>query len=110
MIETDCSNKIQILTSFPNMNSKHIDYIIFYELFDKNDKTNPDKIKAERKRKQFFLQLKRESFEICNIEQQGKDGQKYIFALLHCPLKRLMKEAELMRIEMRLKNVKKIKP
>ena len=98
------SAPIQILTSFPNSNNKHIDYVILYESNDKYDMISAQMLKAEQRREQFFQQLKQETFEIYNIEQV-KDDRKYVFCLLHCPVKRLMREAEFMQLEMKLKNV-----
>lgn len=105
MAESEEIVSIQILTSLPNANDKHIDYVICYEVVDKTDISSSD-LKARERREQFFQQLKQESFEIYNIEQV-KDGRTFMFCLLHCPVKRLMKEAEYLRLEMRLKNVNK---
>lgn len=105
MAESEEIISIQILTSLPNANDKHIDYVICYEVVDKADISCAD-LKARERREQFFQQLKQESFEIYNIEQV-KDGRTFMYCLLHCPVKRLMKEAEYLRLEMRLKNVNK---
>lgn len=104
IITEEKTTNIQVLTSLPNSNKKHIDYVLFYELPD--DVSSPNFIKTEQRREQFFTQLKRESFEIYNLEQTRiSDGKRQIISLLHCPVKRLMREAELLRIEMKLKNV-----
>ena len=110
IITEEKTANIQVLTSLPNSNKKHIDYVLFYELPNTADDSSllssPNFIKAEQRREQFFTQLKRESFEIYNLEQTRiSDGKRQIISLLHCPVKRLMREAELLRIEMKLKNV-----
>jgi hypothetical protein len=94
----------QELTSFPNDNLKHIDYVIVYEVHS-ND--NPDeKINEINKmREDFFIQLKKESIDIYTIEYEEND-KKYIYALLHCSLDRLLQEAETIKLEMKLKNVR----
>ena len=95
--------ELQKFCSFPNDNSKIIDYIIVYEDFD-GDTTDPAKIKILKKRKEFFKQLKVESFELYDLQNEH-DGKKTTFTLLHCPVERLLQEAENFRLEMRLKNV-----
>jgi hypothetical protein len=93
-----------ILTSFPDDNSKHIDYIITYKkLNDKDD----DKGRIEKLRDQFFKKLIRESFDIyyLDLNLSRKNKSNVVFALLHCPNERLLKEAEIVRLEMKLKNV-----
>ena len=95
--------EMQKFCSFPNDNSKIIDYIIVYEDFD-GDTTDPAKIKILKKRKEFFKQLKVESFELYDLQNEH-DGKKTTFTLLHCPVERLLQEAENFRLEMRLKNV-----
>lgn len=112
------TSSIQVLTSLPNSNHKHIDYVIFYELPLPNAASSSigggseatdsvsDELKAEERREQFFTQLRRESFEIAKLSQM-RDGKQLVYCLLHCPTKRLMREAEMLRIEMKLKNVTK---
>lgn len=93
----------QILTSFPNNNMKHIDYVIVYE--EPRDRLDEQDLKIIQKRKEFFENLKENSFELVDLEVDIGNGKKRVFSLLHCPLNRLLQEAEHIRLEMRLKNV-----
>lgn len=95
---------LQILTSFPNFNNKHIDYVIVYEVINENEFKDLEKVKIRKKRDEFFMQLIVESFEIYNIKIDY-ENKNFIYALLHCPTVRLLEEAEAMRLEMRLRNV-----
>ncbi|CAF0912236.1 unnamed protein product [Brachionus calyciflorus] len=95
-------NDFQILSNLPNQRDKHIDYVIFYEKFTEII-SDPKKVQIDKKRTEFFAQLIFEGFEIYNIEETIGE-KKYIYALLHCSIGRLMKEAENMRLELRLKN------
>lgn len=106
---TNKDDEIQILTSLPNENRKHIDYVVVHQKFNPVEAcTHRHLIKSEKKRKEFFIQLMRESFEIYNIEYEI-DKKIYVFSLLHCSLERLMEEAEAIRLEVKLKNVPSIK-
>jgi hypothetical protein len=94
----------QILTSFPNSNAKHIDYVIAYKEGNNDD---PDKkAEIESMRNAFFEALVNETIDISYIRFE-KNEQIQVYALLHCPVERLLKEAEAMKLEMKLKNVKK---
>jgi hypothetical protein len=93
--------ELQKFCSFPNDNSKIIDYVIVYEDFDPTDQA---KVKILKKRNEFFNQLKIESFELYDLQNET-DGKKMTFTLLHCPIERLLQEAEDFGHEMRLKNV-----
>ena len=95
----------QILTSFPNDNIKHIDYVIIYEEQLDRDHLDERDLKIVQKRKEFFENLKENSFELVDLEVDIGNGKKRVFTLLHCPLNRLLQEAEHIRLEMRLKNV-----
>ena len=88
----------QNLTSFPNQNNKHIDYVLFYE---KEESPDSKKVVA---RQAFFAALKAEKFEIYDIEEKH-DDKIMVFSLLHASNERLLEEAELTRHEMVLKNV-----
>ena len=104
---TNTINK-QILTNFPNSNSKHIDYVIIYEAFTELDLKKKENYLIHSIREEFFNQLKKDSFYIYYIEQElnGDDNKKtLIYALLHCSNERLLQEAENIRLEMKLKHV-----
>ena len=103
---TNAKNKTnpQNLTSFPNQNEKHIDYVIYYEKLDDVDVNDSDSLKKDTARKAFFAALKAENIDVYEIEEK-QDEKTFIFALLHCSIERLLEEAELTRHEMVLKNV-----
>ena len=86
----------QVLTNFPNDDTKRIDYVIVFEKLD-----DPQKNLV---RNALYAKLKEESFDIYAIEGENK-SKKYIYWLLHCSKERLYKEAELTRLEVKLKNV-----
>lgn len=105
MDENESSTKLyQILTSFPNDNSKHIDYVLIYR--DLNDTGNDDdfRFKCRNSRKKFFDRLAAESFEIYNIDV-NRSKSTYTYVLLHCKTDRLLMEAEHINLEMKLKTV-----
>ncbi len=93
----------QILTSFPNANEKHIDYVLVYENLDSVPKSRFKK-KCLANRKIFFDRLEKESFEIYTLEAKS-NKEDLIYALLHCDNERLLKQAEYMNLEMKLKTV-----
>jgi hypothetical protein len=95
-------DQIQNITSFPNDNSKHIDYVIVYK-FDPN---NPDSeaLEKDEMRKAFFRNLKYEGIQIYFIKFNA-DQEVHVYALLHAPLDTLLKEAERFNLQMRLNNV-----
>jgi hypothetical protein len=85
------------LNHFPNNQNYHIDYVIYYE------NTEKTAVEADTMRNKFIEQLKtKEKFEVKEICSNDK---KKVFILLHCPLHRLMLEAERMKLEMPLKHV-----
>ena len=91
------------LTSLPNANDKHIDYVIAYRVLDENESERNATIVEMREA--FFDELKRQqSFEIHNVEYTN-EKRTYVYALLHCPHERLLKEAQTMRLELRLKRI-----
>ena len=102
---TDAAVDLQVLTSFPNFNNKHIDCVIAYEEISDEEPISKQNQKIKLKRKEFFDDLKRQSFELFDIENELENSRKIVFTLLHCPLERLLQEAENTRLEMRLKNV-----
>ncbi|CAF0718472.1 unnamed protein product [Brachionus calyciflorus] len=90
----------QITTSFPNNNQKRIDYVIFYKYSD--DETNNQDFEEKQKfRKKFLESISEESIEYYDLKF-NRQNEKHHFLLLHCPLKRLFKEAENLKLEMRL--------
>ena len=93
----------QILTSFPNTNDKHIDYVLVYENLD-SVPNGRFKKKCLANRKIFFDRLQKESFEIYTLEAKSKNDDM-TYALLHCATERLLKQAEYINLEMKLKMV-----
>jgi uncharacterized protein YtpQ (UPF0354 family) len=100
---TLCNVNPQLLTSFPNQNEKLIDYVLVYDKLDESHHTkSQSKLIARRA---FFDKLKEEKFSIYEIEHKCENKTK-IYALLNCSTERLLEEAELIRLEMILKNVR----
>lgn len=97
------SQKYQILTSFPNSNDKHTDYVLVYKELTESDDID-FKLKCSANREIFFERLAKESIEVYKIERQTNEF-KVTFALLHCKTERLLREAELINLEMKLKMV-----
>ena len=96
----------QSLTSFPQTNNRHIDYVIAYERLSGGDEAkNPKYIEMEEMREEFFDHLRKESFHIYTIEYKKSANRLVVFALLHCPDERLLKEAYALRLDLRLKKV-----
>jgi hypothetical protein len=72
----------------PQDQSKHIDFVIYYKDSQENEKN----IELHKARFKFINQLiEQENFEIQKIVKQ-KEETTSTYLLLHCPLKRLMKE------------------
>ena len=90
----------QILTSFPNLNEKHIDYVIVYKVLEETIENE----QCLKTREDFFKQLQKESFDIYNINAEEKDEQ-VVYCLLHCQASRLLHEAENIHLRMQLKHV-----
>jgi hypothetical protein len=102
---SETSAQLQFLTSLPHYNLKHIDYVIVHEeLCDRENLAGED-LKRKQIRKEFFANLKEQTFELFDLEIDISKNKKCIYTLLHCPLERLLQEAERSRLEMRLKNV-----
>ena len=97
----------QICTSFPNKNSKHIDYVITYKQIENKVVKNEKDEEKKRMRKVFLDHLtKTEKLEIKELKfTTGKEDHVYI--LIHCPVKRLMVEAEKVHLDMKLDKVRK---
>ena len=92
---------VQACTSFPNNNKKHIDFVLTYQEKLANEDENDEKEMSIRE--EFFTQLTIEKVESFEIEYENKDGVRKIMKLLHCPLERLLIEAEKINLEMPLK-------
>ena len=86
----------------PNDRTKHIDYVIYY--FDKDNISEAELQQKQTYRDEFFKKLEKEGFVIYYL-RSNFDNKKNVYALLHCSLERLMKEAERLELEMRLKYV-----
>jgi hypothetical protein len=98
----DNSNKAKIkllnhkikLNYFPNDQTKHIDYVIYYK-----DGPNADKnSELKRVRDKFVKQLiEKEDFEVEKIvkNKDKSSNKKSIYLLLNCSLVRLMEEVPL---------------
>jgi hypothetical protein len=92
----------QLHTSFPNQNSKHIDYVLTYKYnlhssqaeFNKNDLV----------RKSFIDRLRSEGLEVEFLRYKEKNNVT-VFVLLHCPVERLLIEAERLKFQIPIKQV-----
>jgi hypothetical protein len=92
----------QLTTSFPGENHKPIDYVIVYKHsnnIDPKEKKDKDQV-----RQSFFNKLKDEKLELKHLEFRS-NSEVHNYVLVHCPIERLMKEAQLVKLQMRLKNV-----
>lgn len=98
----------QCLTSFPDENNKHIDYVIVYKKFNDTELKNKKKLRTHRMRELFFDKLEKETLEIYEIKFTDEKGDPYVYALLHCPIERLLEEAAQLNYEIKLKNVGKL--
>jgi predicted nucleic acid-binding protein len=54
--------------------------------------------------KLFLDELKKENIEVFTLEAKSIH-MKHVFVMLHCPMERLLVEAEKTKLEMQLKNV-----
>lgn len=99
-LSNQAETKQQLLTSFPNDNDKHIDYVIAF----RDVEVGVHNGLLLTKRFEFFNELKKEGFDLYPIESSGITGNLN-YMLLHCSTERLLKEAEAMRLKMRLRNV-----
>ena len=94
----------QLLTSFPNQNNKIIDYVIVYERLEDNIDENLGK-KKKIVQKALFDNLASQGFEIYELEQRN-EGKTIVYAMINCnSMDRLLEEAELARLYLKLKNV-----
>ncbi|RNA37458.1 hypothetical protein BpHYR1_031974 [Brachionus plicatilis] len=95
----------QITSCFPNDNTKRIDYVIFYKYSEQSVDSEDFKLK-ETNRNNFLDAVQKESI-ILNKELKFKTkNETNHYILLHCPLERLLKQAERIKLEMRLKDAK----
>lgn len=90
----------QIRTSLPDDNSQHIDYVIKY--VEENEKKEDE---HECYRKYFLEQLEMENIIVKKIRFEKNDTENHVYLLLHCPMERLLKEADVINLEMQLKTV-----
>ena len=96
----------QCLTSLPYENDKHIDYVIVYKNYtDAELDDSKKKQRINRIRELFFQKLQKESLEIYDIPFKDEKGNSNTYALIHCPMERLLEELELLSFEIKLKNV-----
>jgi hypothetical protein len=92
----------QLPTSFPNQNSKHIDYVLTYKYNLNGNQTEFNK--NELVRRSFLDRLRGEGLEIEFLRYKEKNNVN-VFALLHCPVERLLIEAERLKFQMPIKQV-----
>ena len=80
----------------------HIDYVLVYDKLNESDGAKYEsKLLARRA---FFEKLKEEKVNLYDIEHKVENKTK-VYTLLNCSLDRLLEEAELIRLEMTLKDV-----
>lgn len=92
----------QLLTSFPNDNNKQIDNVIVYDKLQENN--DPKVLSKIMARRAFFKKLNQENVNVFEIEQTIENKTR-VYSLLNCSMDRLLEEAELIRLEMILKDV-----
>jgi hypothetical protein len=86
--------KIELkLNYFPNDQTKHIDYVIFYieKMFegDMNSRSNRKIKKREEIRQKFLNQIKNDGFEIERIVRIDED-ETFNYLLLNCSIERYL--------------------
>lgn len=74
-----------------------------------SEKLTKDEYKSKKKARKAFLKKleEEEDFECERLQLKTGDDESEVFILLHCKLKRLFKEAENTKLQMRINNVKK---
>ncbi len=97
-------NEYQSCTSLPNCNQKHIDYVIRYTLDLDDNSIDKKNVLKKIYVKLFLDELKKENIEVFTLEAKSIH-MKHVFVMLHCPMERLLVEAEKTKLEMQLKNV-----
>ena len=103
IIKDNNDNEQQLLTYYPDDNLKQIDYIIKFK--------PPKRIEVQYRIEAFFKEIISHQIQvkylnvrnIQNIKDENNDD--FTYALLHCPLERLLIEAETIKLEMDLKKV-----
>jgi hypothetical protein len=102
-IPLDADSEVQNPTCFPNQNGKQIDYVLFYKY---NLNTPPAEFnRHELVRKTFLDRVIGEGIELEYLRYR-KDSSINVFVLLHCPVERLLSEAERLKLQMNLKKVR----
>lgn len=98
------NNEQQLLTHYPDDNLKKIDYIIKFK--------PPKRVEVQYRIEAFFKeiishQIQVKYLNVRNIKniKDNENNDDFTYALLHCPLERLLIEAETIRLEMDLKKV-----
>ena len=86
-------------TKLPDDPSKQIDYVISYT----DDPAEENYALNKEARENFFKEVQKQKIEIYNIKELIDTDEKRVFKLLHCPLKRLLVEAETFKLELPLK-------
>ncbi len=113
----------QICTSFPNDNSKHIDFVIHMrdktekiihlkentdEIINEGGKFSVDEINAYfsklEAREAMMKEIRQEGIEIYEYPPFEKGASTHRYILLNCPNERLLKEAEEIKLQVKLKN------
>ena len=103
IIKDNNDNEQQLLTYYPDDNLKQIDYIIKFK--------PPKRIEVQYRIEAFFKeiishQIQVKYLNVRNIQYiKDENNDDFTFALLHCPLERLLIEAETIKLEMDLKKV-----
>ena len=99
------NKNLQLGKSFPGNNKKNIDYVIKYrEKTNVNSKEHGKQLNIQELRKAFFKCLENEDFDIYYIRLKRSNYVK-VYALLNCSVDRLLREAEAVKLQMRLKTV-----
>ena len=96
------SENWRIRTSMPNDTSKRIDYVIKY--IEKKE-IDDDEKDHNIYREEFFNELTKQNVEFYKNIRFEKEENTHVYTLLHCPMERLLIEADLIELEMPLKTV-----
>ena len=109
---------LQLCTSFPNNNTKQIDFVL--HIRDKTDNIINDDdenfasnfsqseiddyFRKYEAREAMMSEMREEGLEIYEFPPFQKRTSTHIYKLIHCPKERLLKEAEEMKLEVDLKD------
>lgn len=109
---------LQLCTSFPNDNSKQIDFVL--HIRDKTDKIINDDdqnlannfsqseiddyYRKYEAREAMLSEIREEGLEIYEFPPFQKGSSTHTYKLLHCPKERLLREAEDVKLEVDLKD------